>query len=92
MLVKYVIDNGWTEHDLAASGDRTSTNFINSVAQCNGDLNNEQFFELIKKYIILRIEHLGKFKLQKLLDLFKFFKHFNDKELKTLLENALDLK
>lgn len=72
VLVRYVVDNGWSEHDLAAQGDRTTTNFINSVAYCYGDLKNEQFFALVKRYAVLRIDYLGKFKLLKLLDIYKF--------------------
>ena len=67
---------GFTERDLVYLGNRVSVNFLHSLAYCHGGLKNEEFFAVMRKYIIANIDKFNKFQLIKLLDIYKFNVNF----------------
>jgi hypothetical protein len=72
-IVNYFLKQGFNEKDFKEVGNRSSVNFINALAYCYGELNNEVFFDIIKKYVRAELSGLGRIKLIKLLDIYKYF-------------------
>ena len=94
----------FTDQDLTNLGVRSSVNFIHAIACCHGELNNEAFFTIMRRYIMTNIEAFSKYQLIKLLDIYKFNVHFLSSvgssgtggspavRLKQLLESQLESK
>jgi len=59
------------------------------MAYLNGETQNERYFMVIKNYIYMNLNNLDKNNAKKLLDIFKFYRHFQDKELQNMLELQL---
>mmetsp|Transcript_19988 Transcript_19988/g.14700 ORF Transcript_19988/g.14700 Transcript_19988/m.14700 type:complete len:270 (+) Transcript_19988:519-1328(+) len=76
IIVKYFNDMGFNEKDLVTEGDRISINFIHQISYLNGGLADRKFFGVVSAFARARLEHLNRFKVVKLLDVFKYMQHF----------------
>ena len=85
-IVKYFNKQNFNEDDLIKLGDRVSVNLLHHIAYLNGQLNDERFFKVVKAYINKQGKNMNKFKLAKLIDLFKYFQNLDDKNIKMMLE------
>lgn len=90
-IIKYFNKQNFDEDDLIKMGDRISVNLIHHIAYLNGQLNDERFFKVVKAYINKQAKTMNKFKLAKMLDLFKYFQHFDDRDIKVLLEKQMQI-
>lgn len=55
-------------------------------------MNNEEFFEVVRKYLNENMENFNKFKLIKMLDIFKYSQYFQDQDIKMKLANLIEAK
>mmetsp|Transcript_12330 Transcript_12330/g.12128 ORF Transcript_12330/g.12128 Transcript_12330/m.12128 type:complete len:143 (+) Transcript_12330:1019-1447(+) len=91
IIVKYFNDMNFNENDLIHVGDRIATNFIHQVSYLHGKLNDKKFFRVVQTYSRIRLTTFNKYKLAKLQDIFKYLEHFEDKELRILLEKQAEI-
>lgn len=62
IIVDYFVNKkGFTDKDLANLGARSAVNFLHAIAFCHGDLNNEDFFTVMRRYIMSNIEVFNRF-------------------------------
>ena len=67
-------------------------NFIHDIAYGCNLLNDKRFFEMVEVFVKDNIDELSKFKLIKLVDIFKYLQNYHNKELKMLLEKTLETR
>ena len=94
--MNYFLNNKWSETDLIYLGARVAVNFLHSLAYCHGQETNEEFFKVMRRFIVQNIDTFNKFQLIKLLDIYKYNQHWGDSQsgahLKMLMENKLEIK
>lgn len=62
IIVDYFINKKrFNEKDLLSLGSRSAVNFLHAIAFCHGDLNNEDFFSVMRRYIMSNIEAFNRF-------------------------------
>jgi hypothetical protein len=55
-------------------------------------MNNEEFFKIVRYYIINNLDNLNKYQLIKLLDIYKFNSNFGHLNVKILMESKFEQK
>lgn len=88
-IVVYFEKKGFTALDLRDAGIQVAVRFLKSIAVNHGQLNNKWLLEQTQFFIGENMALFDKIQTQELLDLFKFFSHLKNKDLKLLLESRV---
>lgn len=90
IITDYFLRSTRGEQDLNAIGSRLAVNFLHSLLYSHPQLNSEEMYTVIRKYIMVNIDRFNKFQLIKLLDIYKYNEGFmsnpSAQRLKQLLE------
>eukprot|EP00347_Sterkiella_histriomuscorum_P005797 403355233 len=94
IIIDYFLKQGFDEKTLSTLQQVDAINFIHSMFYCHQGLDNEDFFKVVRLYIISNLDQFNKLKLTKLVDVFKFNSKFQSQNLnlKLLMEKELDSK
>jgi hypothetical protein len=90
IIADYFLRSTGGERELNEIGLRLAVNFLHSLLYSHPQLDSEELFTILRKYIMVNIEKFNKFQLIKLLDIYKYNEKFmsnpSAQRLKQLLE------
>ena len=86
----YFLRHGFTDVQIRDLGYRIGVNFVHSLMYNHGELTNEEFFTVIRRFMLANMDRFNKFQLIKLLDIYKYNERFmseaQSRRVKSLLE------
>ncbi|CDW79840.1 UNKNOWN [Stylonychia lemnae] len=94
MIVDYFLKQRYSETEMCELRPVMVVNFILSMSYMHKTLENDEFFKVVRAYIINNLDSFNKLLLTKLLDVFKYNQKFSliNQNLKLLLEKELEKK
>jgi hypothetical protein len=76
IIADYFIRSTGGEQELNQIGSNLAVNFLHSLLYSHPQLDSEEMFTILRKYIMVNIEKFNKFQLIKLLDIYKYNEKF----------------
>jgi hypothetical protein len=96
IIVDYFLKHGFTDVQIWDLGYRIGVNFVHSLMYNHSELTNEEFFIVIRRFMLSNMDKFNKFQLIKLLDIYKYNATFmnepQSRRLKSLLEAQLEAR